>query len=352
MIERIKHIMSSFFDKEAVTECEEIKSGLINATYRVKVGIKNYILQRLNIDVFANPELIQNNLDLLDSYLNNHNSNYKLITPLSNKSGDKLPIDSNGNCYRIFEFIEDSKTISVVETTEQAYEAANQFGSFTAQFKDFDLNGMVPSIPDFHNLSLRFDQFKNSILTGDSNRINQSEKEINILLNYKFIVNLYNSMINSDNFKVRIMHHDAKISNVLFGPNDIGLHVIDLDTVMPGHIFSDWGDMMRTYISPANEEVLDLEQIIVRPAFIDAIHEGYLHARKDNLSQAESTSLIDSGLIIIYMQALRFMTDHLLNDVYYGAKYSGHNYHRSRNQIHLLNNLLSINGKSTIFPLI
>jgi fructosamine-3-kinase len=86
MIERIKHIMSSFFDKEAVTECEEIKSGLINATYRVKVGIKNYILQRLNIDVFANPELIQNNLDLLESYLNNHNSNYKLITPLPNKS--------------------------------------------------------------------------------------------------------------------------------------------------------------------------------------------------------------------------------------------------------------------------
>ena len=114
MIERIKHIMSSFFDKEAVTECEEIKSGLINATYRVKVGIKNYILQRLNIDVFANPELIQNNLDLLDSYLNNHNSNYKLITPLSNKSGDKLTIDSDGNCYRIFEFIEDSKRIFVV----------------------------------------------------------------------------------------------------------------------------------------------------------------------------------------------------------------------------------------------
>ena len=90
MIEGIKNIMSIFFDKEAVTECEEIKSGLINATYRVKVGIKNYILQRLNIDVFTNPELIQNNLDLLDSYLNNHNSNYKLITPLPNKLGEKL----------------------------------------------------------------------------------------------------------------------------------------------------------------------------------------------------------------------------------------------------------------------
>ena len=97
---------------------------------------------------------------------------------------------------------------------------------------------------------------------------NTNSKEINILLNYKFIVNLYNSMIKSDDSKIRIMHHDAKISNVLFGPNDNGLHVIDLDTVMPGHIFSDWGDMMRTYISPANEEVFDLEQIIIRPEFI------------------------------------------------------------------------------------
>jgi len=352
MIERIKHIMSTFFDKEAVTECEEIKSGLINATYRVKVGIKNYILQRLNIDVFANPELIQNNLDLLESYLTNHNSNYKLITPLPNKLGEKLTLDSNGNCYRIFEFIEDSKTINVVDNPHQAYEAAYQFGSFTAQFKDIEIRGIVPSIPDFHNLSLRFDQFKNAIIKGDPNRIKQSEKEIQILLNYNFIVNIYNSMINSDNFKIRIMHHDAKISNVLFGPNDNGLHVIDLDTVMAGHIFSDWGDMMRTYISPASEEVFDLEQIIIRPEFIEAIREGYLNAMKNNLTQAESISLIDSGLIIIYMQALRFMTDHLLNDVYYGAKYVGHNYHRSRNQIHLLNNLLSIKGKSTIFPLI
>lgn len=352
MDKNLKDIIHQMFDDPDIKDFQPIVSGLINTTFKVGINGSDYILQRINTDVFTNPELIQNNLDLLDLYLINHNLNYKLVTPLSNKLGDKLTIDSEGNCYRFFEFIEDSKTINYVENSHQAYEAAYQFGSFTAQFKGVDMSGIVPTIPDFHNLSLRFDQFKNAIFNGDPIRIKESEKEIKILLKYDFIVKLYNSMINSNDFKVRIMHHDAKISNVLFDKNNNGLHVIDLDTVMPGHIFSDWGDMMRTYISPSNEEVLDLEQIIIRPEFVEAIHEGYLNAMKNNISQAESTSLNDSGLIIIYMQALRFMTDHLLNDVYYGAKYVGHNYHRSRNQIHLLNKLLSNSGKSTIFPLI
>ena len=48
MIERIKHIMSTFFDKEAVTECEEITDGNFEA---IVAGTQDFLvsLSRLSI---------------------------------------------------------------------------------------------------------------------------------------------------------------------------------------------------------------------------------------------------------------------------------------------------------------
>jgi thiamine kinase-like enzyme len=141
-----------------------------------------------------------------------------------------------------------------------------------------------------------------------------------------------------------VTHHDTKISNVLFDERDKGLCVIDLDTVMPGYFISDAGDMVRTYVSPASEEETEFGKVVVRREFYQAIVEGYLGPMGDVLSTAERGRFFYSGLFMVYMQALRFLADHLNRDVYYGARYDGHNYNRAANQAELLRGLVEFGG--------
>ena len=136
------------------------------------------------------------------------------------------------------------------------------------------------------------------------------------------------------------MHHDTKISNVLFDKKNRGLCIIDLDTVMPSFFISDVGDMMRTYLSPVSEEEKDFSKIEVRDEFFEAIVRGYLHDMNDELSAIEKNYFVYAGKFLIYMQALRFLTDYFNNDVYYGSKYPQQNFVRANNQIVLLRRLL------------
>ena len=139
---------------------------------------------------------------------------------------------------------------------------------------------------------------------------------------------------------MRVTHHDTKISNVLFGADDKALCVIDLDTIMPGYFISDVGDMMRTYLPTVSEEETDFSKIEVRDDVYKAIVQGYSNEMGEALSDEETKAFFYAGVFMIYMQALRFLTDHLNNDVYYGARYPNHNFVRAGNQIVLLQKLL------------
>ncbi|HRQ49240.1 MAG TPA: phosphotransferase, partial [Agriterribacter sp.] len=130
------------------------------------------------------------------------------------------------------------------------------------------------------------------------------------------------------------------ISNVLFDEQDKGICVIDLDTVMPGYFISDVGDMMRTCLSPVSEEEKDFSKIKIRDEYYKAIVQGYLEGMENTLSVPEKAAFFDAACYLVYMQALRFIADHLNNDQYYGARYEGHNFTRGCNQINLLKKLL------------
>ena len=151
---------------------------------------------------------------------------------------------------------------------------------------------------------------------------NQGEL-IRIIADHEDILRTYDQLKTNPAFRRRVVHHDTKISNVLFDKYDRGLCVIDLDTVMPGYFISDVGDMMRTYLSPANEEEPDTDKILIRDDFYNAIVEGYLQEMKDELTDIEKKYFFYAGKFMIYMQALRFLTDHLNESVYYREDYSG-----------------------------
>jgi Ser/Thr protein kinase RdoA (MazF antagonist) len=242
--------------------------------------------------------------------------------------------------YRMFPYVIGSHAKTVVENASEAYEAAKQFGNFTKLLSEFDTQILQFTLPDFHNLSLRYVQFEESLASGDTQRIKNSKQIIQQLISHRGIVKTYQSILSNPDFKIRVTHHDTKISNVLFDATNKGICVIDLDTLMPGFFISDVGDMMRTYLCPVSEEERDFNKIIIRSDIYLAIVNGYSDAMGDELSGMEKQYFFYAGQFMIYMQALRFLTDHLNNDQYYGARYEGHNYIRATNQMQLLEKLL------------
>ncbi|HEU5052621.1 MAG TPA: aminoglycoside phosphotransferase family protein [Hanamia sp.] len=325
-------------DKDAV-KVEVLQNGLINATWKIISTEATFILQKINTEVFKNPGAIAANVRLISDYLSQTNPGYLFAAQIPTVNGEEL-LKINADYYRLIPFVSDSHTISTVEKPEQAYEAAKKFGEFTRLLSGFAVEKLQVTIPDFHNLSLRFQQFENALKYGNKQRLKESKDLIGAIESEKNIVYTYENILYNPSFKLRVTHHDTKISNVLFDSNDKGLCVIDLDTVMPGYFISDIGDMMRTYLSPANEEEKDFSKIEIRDDFFKAIYDGYMSQMKDELNPEEKKQFIYSGKFMIYMQALRFLVDHLNNDIYYGARYEGQNFIRAGNQMVLLQRLI------------
>ncbi|HEY4209814.1 MAG TPA: aminoglycoside phosphotransferase family protein [Puia sp.] len=313
-------------------------TGLINHTWKIVCGPASYILQRINDAVFRQPSLIAENMESLAFYLQTHHPEYLFVKPLTAGDGRNL-VQSEEGYFRLVPFIAGSHTIDVVSATDQAYQAAQQFGKFTSFLAGFPIGHLHLTLPDFHNLSLRYQQFEDAIEQGNPDRIAATSHHIDALRAFRGIVHTFENIRHHSGFRLRVTHHDTKISNVLFDEAGHGLCVIDLDTVMPGYFISDLGDMMRTYLSPVSEEEKDMDRITIRDEYFRAIVRGYLSEMKDELSSAEMDHIVYAGKFMIYMQALRFLTDHLNDDRYYGAKYEGHNLVRAINQLTLLERL-------------
>ncbi|HXH99899.1 MAG TPA: aminoglycoside phosphotransferase family protein [Sphingobacteriaceae bacterium] len=330
-------ILSSFGLSAGQYSFHKLNSGLINSTWKVLGEECEYILQQVNTHVFKSPGDIIRNIRSLDCFLAKHYPDYLFISPVLSTEGTYLVENPHGEVYRLMPFVKGSKTIETVNTTPEAFEAAQQFGRFTANLSLFDADELMYTLPDFHNLKLRYDQLDAAIKTAGEERLTAASSLINEALNYKGIVETYETIINKQTIPLRVIHHDTKISNVLFDADHHGLCVIDLDTVMPGYFISDLGDMMRTYLSPANEEERDLSKVMVRTNFFGAIVSGYFTEMAKVLTSAEKDLIIYSGKFMIYMQAVRFLTDFLNRDIYYTTSYPLHNLIRAKNQFKLLN---------------
>ena len=312
-------------------------SGLINRTWIIRSGKDTFILQQLNDQVFAKPSLIADNIEMIGRYLTDHYPSTIFPRPVRSIRGETM-IDTGPNGhYRLYPFIENSITIDVAHTPAQAFEAARQFGGFTHMLSGFQAERLHATLPAFHDLSLRYSSFSEALeknLLPD--RTAKAKALITFLTAQYPLVKTYEAILTNPEFKRRVTHHDTKISNVLFSKDGKGICVIDLDTVMPGYFISDVGDMFRTYLSPVTEEESDMSRVNVRPEYFEAIVQGYLQEMIDVLTPEEKQSFVYAGEFMLYMQALRFLTDYLSGDIYYGSRYEDHNYVRALNQTTLL----------------
>lgn len=324
-----------------IVNLQQIGSGHINRTYLLSAlqNDKQYILQNINVHVFKDPFAIANNIEAVADYLKANNPDYLFPAPIPTLHGE-LMFAHHGDYWRLLPFVANTMAYDTLSDPKQAYEAAKQFGKLSRLLNHFDTAVLKPTIPGFHDLSWRYEQFTFALSQATAVLKQNASHEIETALRHHFIVDYYKSYEHRKDFPNRVMHHDTKISNVLLNEEDnTGICVIDLDTLMPGKFISDLGDMMRTYLCAYAENETDLNKIKIRLPYFKATVEGYLSEMANILTPTEKELILFSGKYIIYMQALRFLTDYLNRSIYYPIAYPTQNLDRTKNQLKLLNEL-------------
>lgn len=329
------------FTKENI-KIQQIGSGLINRTYLLSnlFNSEKFVLQQINTKVFTNPLAIANNIQAVAHFLKTNFPDYLFPVPVATVSQQGMFVH-HGEYWRLSPFVDGTVALDTLSSPKQAYEAAKQFGKLSRLLNNFNSSKLKSTIVGFHDLELRFQQFKQALNQASTTTKVKAVLEIETALAFKHILSQYLQFSSKADFPYRVMHHDTKISNALLDKDTFeGICVIDLDTLMPGKFISDLGDMMRTYLCEFSENEKDLSKVTIRLDYFSAMIEGYLSEMVSVLTPTEKELILFSGKYIIYMQALRFLTDFLNENIYYPINYEEQNLDRARNQFKLLNELI------------
>lgn len=329
-------ILAAFGIDPKIFSVEPIGSGYINLTYKVS-GPSVYILQRINKNIFKQPDVIAKNLRIADDHLKKFHPDYLFPSPLRTADNKEMAYDAEGFPWRIFPYIKNSTTIDSVRTAEEAFSAASEFARLTRYLEGVDVNAFGATLERFHDLAWRYEQFETALANSPADRKKEAAEAITDCLHFKYLVDEYNDLVSGKSMKLRIMHNDTKINNILFDATTRkAICVIDIDTLMPGYFIYDVGDMIRTFVSPASEEEKDLDKIIFRKEIYDALVRGYRSQMDDMLTESELKLFHFAGMMMTYIMALRILADFLNGDVYYRITYRDQNLVRARNQLRLL----------------
>ena len=330
-----KIIVEQFLGPVGILSITPIENGLINHTFLVETESEKFILQQINTLIFKNPNAIQNNHLKINYVLEQSEYSRKTVKLIPTLSQDLL-FEKNNEAWRMLEYLEDSVTFLKPSSTEIAFEATKCLSEF---YKIINQEQIIleETLPDFINFEKRVIDFKTALIQ-ETERKKTAENEINFILEHLSLPNRWVELEQQDLLPLRVIHADPKISNILFDKDNKAIAVIDLDTLMQGTILYDFGEMVRSYTNLANEDDGSAEDNFNSTTY-ESIKEGFLFYLKHMLTPVELANLDYAGQLVTYIQAIRFLTDYLKNDVYYSTKYEHHNLDRTKNQINLLKGL-------------
>jgi len=313
-------------------------NGHINNTYKVENNKGNiWLLQKINISVFKDPEcLIKNHLELNKCYDSQREIDIpKLINENSNQflfGNEKI------GHWRLLNFFKDTTSIENVTNIEQAEEAGSAFGSFIKGSANCNIKNFKEVIPDFHNLTSRYQQFEKALQLDKVTRKPKIKELIQFFESFYRELQTLESEISNQRIPIRIVHNDTKINNLLFR-NNSAVAVIDLDTVGPGNILYDYGDALRTLANETDEDQQDLSQVKFSLKWFSAFTKSYLIKVSDIISESEKKWLWQAPFLMTYIMGIRFLTDYLNGDIYYKIKYEEQNLVRAKVQRKLLEDM-------------
>ena len=338
----LQHIANQFEIEGNVTEVKPLGNGLINTTYKVVTdgNTPDYVMQHINTDIFPDVDMLMNNIVAVTGHIRKkleakHTADIdrKVLKFVPCKDG-KYYYNHDGKIWRIMVFIPDTVSKSGV-TPQSSYIVGETFGDFQAMLADIP-EKLGETIKDFHNIEFRLQQFHDAVkadkvgrLAGVKDIVEEIEKRADSMCRSE-------QLFREGKLPKRICHCDTKVDNILFDKNDNVLCVIDLDTVMPSFIFSDYGDFLRSAANTMPEDSPEYDKIDFRMDIFKSFTEGYLKTARAFLTPIEIENLPYAATLFPYMQLVRFFADYLDGDNYFKTQYPEHNLVRSKNQLTLL----------------
>lgn len=347
-MQNLYKIIDNFQTKGTPESINPLGNGLINDTYIVKTATPedaDYVLQRINHHIFTNVELLQNNIKAVTAHIRKKlieagetDIERKVLTFVPVRNSEKTYYFDGENYWRVMVYIPDAVTKQTV-TPESSEAAGKAFGNFQSMLVDIE-EPLRETIPDFHNMELRIQQLRDAVKLDPKGRLKEVKHLVDLIEARAEEMCKAEDMHRRGLLPKRICHCDTKVNNMMFDRDGkTVLCVIDLDTVMPNFIFSDYGDFLRTAANTGAEDDPNLDNVNFNMDIFRAFTRGYLSTARQFLLPVEIENLPYAVALFPYMQATRFLTDYLNGDTYYKIQYPSHNLVRTKAQLKLLQSI-------------
>ncbi|MBD2363017.1 aminoglycoside phosphotransferase family protein [Anabaena minutissima FACHB-250] len=350
-VENLVAIAERFTLQGQIVDVQAFGSGNINDTFLVNIdspGDKHFILQRINTQVFRQPQLIMQNLRTFTDHIYQKlqhtplDRRWEMPRVLSTKEAQDYYIDAEGSFWRAISFIEQSQSFDTMQNLEQAQEIGYALGMFHNLISDLPPQKLADTLEGFHLTPLYLRHYQEVLARTTS----QISPEVNYCLQFvsdrtTFAYILENAKAEGK-LPLRLMHGDPKINNVMFDTaTQQAVSVIDLDTVKPGLVHYDIGDCLRSGCNPVGEETADWDSVYFDTDLCQGILQGYLSVAKAFLTENDYTYIYDGIRLIAFELGLRFFADYLAGNVYFKVKHPEHNLARAIVQFKLTESIES-----------
>ena len=343
----LQEVFEVFIDNAISISIEKISAGLINESYKVSClqNEKNqtYLLQSVNHSIFKSPEDINQNIQVVSEHLTEKTYPRKILRIVKGKTSDGL-VKRNGKYWRLLNFISDTYTVDKIEGTEGAYAAAFVFGEYLHYLSDLDPSQVKTTLPDFHDPVMRFSNFKKVLERNPEGKVEQITEIIKGYEAFEFLLEYELSKL-----PLQVTHNDLKISNLLFSSKDgEAVAIIDLDTLMPGYLIFDFGDMVRSFTNEAEDyDRYDLVRMDMN--IFESVALGFFKGMGNEVNSSMTDAFVYGCLLITFEQGLRFLTDYLSGDPYYRIDFADHNLVRAKNQLALLEDMFKKSDEMRLY---
>lgn len=336
-MKEFKQIAERFSLEGTLTDIQPYGEGHINQTLLVTTPKKRYILQKMNTNVFTDPDSLMKNICYVTKALSS--KGIETLNVIPTKEGQpflKLIQDEKKECFRVYEFIENTVTYQKVINKDVFYNSGKAFGEFQNYLAEFDASLLSETIPFFHDTPKRYQAFCEALKQDSFSRAEECKEEISFLLHRKDTLSKVVDGLKDGSIPLRVTHNDTKLNNILMdAKTNEARAVIDLDTIMPGSMLYDFGDSIRFGASTAAEDEQDLSKVHFDIELFEAYAKGYCTAVQDSITQKELELLPYSAYLLTTECGMRFLTDYLSGDTYFATKYPKHNLVRCRTQFKL-----------------
>ena len=343
----ISQVFKEFQTNTRFVSAKRVGTGHINDTYKIETDTPglNFVLQRINSSVFKDIPGLMKNIEIVTQHIENKilagdpdTTSFSILKLVFTDNQKSIFQDRFGDCWRLYNFIEGTESIDVVENTDLAYKGGKAFGLFQHLTSDIPIGTLKETIPLFHDIDMRLEKFHETIYKDPEDRAKDLSCEIRFVKEREGEMRTIKNLVKEGKVPIRVTHNDTKFNNILFDEKKNAVCVVDLDTVMP-EVFYDFGDAIRTGANRACEDEKDLEKVGLDINLFRSYSEGYLEETGKILNQTEISHLAFSSKYMTYLIGLRFLTDYIDGDHYYRIKYPSHNLQRGRSQFRLLESM-------------